>query len=268
MRNLRRDERGQGLVEYALILALVSLAAIVALGFMSGKINSLFSKTGNSLNSVNIGAGGAPSGPPPPPNGSVIGSGPLGQNLYYLGPGLANGSGSAPDGVEGVYALVTISSPTSFNVNGWTFTCAWHLGLWTYDLNGNGSISLSETFFSMCNAPAVPANTGLPVISGTPQVGQTLTTSNGTWSNNPSDFDYQWQYTQNNFASCAGLPSNTSWNDSSTAGNDNSWGSLPNNSALIGNCVRVQVRASNASGSYSGGESAWVNSGAVGPVVP
>jgi Flp pilus assembly pilin Flp len=53
-----RDERGQALVEYALILALVSLASIVALGFLSGKINTLFSKAGNSLNSVAVAGSG------------------------------------------------------------------------------------------------------------------------------------------------------------------------------------------------------------------
>jgi pilus assembly protein Flp/PilA len=58
-----RDERGQGLVEYALILSLVSLASISALGFLSGKINNLFSEIGNSLNSVSVGGGaGAGSG--------------------------------------------------------------------------------------------------------------------------------------------------------------------------------------------------------------
>ncbi len=49
----RDRESGQALVEYALIIALVSLAAIVALTFLSGKINELFSKAGNSLNTVN-----------------------------------------------------------------------------------------------------------------------------------------------------------------------------------------------------------------------
>jgi Flp pilus assembly pilin Flp len=49
----RERESGQALVEYALIIALVSLAAIVALGFLSGKINQLFSKAGNTLNTVN-----------------------------------------------------------------------------------------------------------------------------------------------------------------------------------------------------------------------
>jgi Flp pilus assembly pilin Flp len=61
-----REESGQGLVEYALILALVSLAAIVALGFLSGKINALFSKAGNSLNTVSVadgsGSGGTATG--------------------------------------------------------------------------------------------------------------------------------------------------------------------------------------------------------------
>ncbi len=50
---LREGESGQGLVEYALIIALVSLAAVAALGFLSGKINGLFLKTGNVLNAVN-----------------------------------------------------------------------------------------------------------------------------------------------------------------------------------------------------------------------
>jgi Flp pilus assembly pilin Flp len=50
---VRDRESGQALVEYALIIALVSLAAIVALGFLSGKINELFSKAGNTLNTVN-----------------------------------------------------------------------------------------------------------------------------------------------------------------------------------------------------------------------
>ena len=43
--------------------------------------------------------------------------------------------------------------------------------------------------------PAAPANTGAPVIAGTPQVGQTLTcTSPGTWSNNPTSFTFVWYW--------------------------------------------------------------------------
>ena len=39
---------------------------------------------------------------------------------------------------------------------------------------------------------AAPANTALPVISGTTQHGSTLSTTNGTWNGSPT-FTYQWQ---------------------------------------------------------------------------
>ena len=45
----RDEESGQTLVEYALIIALVAIAAIAALGFLSGKIQAIFSDTGSSL---------------------------------------------------------------------------------------------------------------------------------------------------------------------------------------------------------------------------
>jgi len=37
-----------------------------------------------------------------------------------------------------------------------------------------------------------PSNTALPVITGFPAVGQTLTTSDGTWNGTPTSFTYQW----------------------------------------------------------------------------
>jgi len=43
------DEKGQTLVEYALIISLIAIAAVLALGFLSGRINNLFSKTGSEL---------------------------------------------------------------------------------------------------------------------------------------------------------------------------------------------------------------------------
>jgi pilus assembly protein Flp/PilA len=46
---LHRDEEGQGLAEYALILALIAILAIVALIFLGGKISTTLSIVGNSL---------------------------------------------------------------------------------------------------------------------------------------------------------------------------------------------------------------------------
>jgi hypothetical protein len=42
-------------------------------------------------------------------------------------------------------------------------------------------------------AAAPPANTSPPSITGTPRVGETLTAQNGTWTNAPTAFQYQWQ---------------------------------------------------------------------------
>ena len=44
-----RDEEGQGLAEYALILALIAIVAIIALIFLGGQISSILSNVGNSV---------------------------------------------------------------------------------------------------------------------------------------------------------------------------------------------------------------------------
>jgi pilus assembly protein Flp/PilA len=46
---LRRDEEGQGLAEYALILALIAIVAIVALLFLGGAISGILSTVGSSI---------------------------------------------------------------------------------------------------------------------------------------------------------------------------------------------------------------------------
>jgi pilus assembly protein Flp/PilA len=45
---LRREE-GQGLAEYALILALIAIVAIVALIFLGGKVSQILSNVGRSI---------------------------------------------------------------------------------------------------------------------------------------------------------------------------------------------------------------------------
>ena len=46
---ITRDERGQGLAEYALILALIAVLAIAAVTFLGSQINAILSDVGNSI---------------------------------------------------------------------------------------------------------------------------------------------------------------------------------------------------------------------------
>ena len=47
--SFRSDEEGQGLAEYALILALIAIVAIIALIFLGAQISSTLSTVGDSI---------------------------------------------------------------------------------------------------------------------------------------------------------------------------------------------------------------------------
>jgi hypothetical protein len=86
--------------------------------------------------------------------------------------------------------------------------------------------------------PAPPANTAPPTISGTPQDGQTLSATTGTWSGSPSSYGYQWQRCDSSGAAC-----------SSVAGATTATYALT--SADVGATMRVVVTATNVAGSAS-----------------
>jgi pilus assembly protein Flp/PilA len=44
-----REDDGQGLVEYALIIAVIAIAVIVAMIFLRDQITNIFSNIGNNL---------------------------------------------------------------------------------------------------------------------------------------------------------------------------------------------------------------------------
>ncbi len=46
---INRDEEGQGLAEYALILALIAIVAIVALIFLGNQVSQILSTVGKSI---------------------------------------------------------------------------------------------------------------------------------------------------------------------------------------------------------------------------
>ena len=55
--NLLRNDHGQGMVEYGLIVALVAVLLIVAVIALRGGLNSVFSRVTNCLNSAAQGQG-------------------------------------------------------------------------------------------------------------------------------------------------------------------------------------------------------------------
>jgi pilus assembly protein Flp/PilA len=46
---VNRDEEGQGLAEYALILALIAIVAIIALIFLGNQVSKVLSTVGSSI---------------------------------------------------------------------------------------------------------------------------------------------------------------------------------------------------------------------------
>jgi pilus assembly protein Flp/PilA len=118
---IRNDERGQGLVEYALIIALIGLASIVALGFMSNKINGLFSKAGNSLNNVPVAAGGGTTPPPGPTNPPAPGNVTITAHNSLADANAGINPDGSPDAGDFLRATNTgwTNSPTSY-------TYTWH----------------------------------------------------------------------------------------------------------------------------------------------
>jgi K+-transporting ATPase c subunit len=82
---------------------------------------------------------------------------------------------------------------------------------------------------------AAPANTSPPTLSGTPQQGQTLTGSKGSWSGDPTDYNYFWTRCDHNGGNCGDIKNATAATYTLT-------------SADVGNTVRFKVEAVNADG--------------------
>jgi len=104
--------------------------------------------------------------------------------------------------------------------------------------NASGSATATSAPTALVQASGAPVNTSPPTITGTAQVGQTLTGSTGTWAGNPTSFGVQWQRCNASGGSCVNIAGATSGTYVVTPGD-------------VGSTLRVVVTATNASGSAS-----------------
>ena len=96
--------------------------------------------------------------------------------------------------------------------------------------------SPAESSASAVVVPLPPVNSTLPTISGSAQQNQTLDEQNGSWTNNPNGYAYQWLRCDTKGENCTAIAGATS----------SSYGPGVED---VGQTIRVQETASNAGGS-------------------
>ena len=144
---------------------------------------------------------------------------------------------TAPYTKGGCDATNSVSLATTAFLNKTTGTLAADNNTFGDPCNGTGkrlSVSMGYTYYL--------TNSAIPTISGTLNVGQTLTATSGTWANTPNSYAYQWQRA----ATSGGTYSNIASANSNTYVLTN---------ADVGNYVRVVVTATNDAGSVAANSS-------------
>lgn len=147
--------------------------------------------------------------------------------------------------VTGYYVFLNGNQVASVTSKSYTYT-GLNCGFVTYNLgveahDGSGHVSqLYTTPYTTpsCSGGSPPANSSLPTISGTDQNGSTLTATDGTWTNSPISYAYQWEDCDASGANCTSIPGATS-------------ATYVLQGTDVGSTIVVKVTASNVAGSTS-----------------
>jgi len=120
--------------------------------------------------------------------------------------------------------------------------------------NSAGSAAAASLATTPISPPPAPTTGAAPTVSGSAVRGQSLTTNNGSWSNSPRSYSYQWEDCNSSGNSCATIAGATA-------------SSYTLASADVGDTVRAVVTATNATGS-SAATSAQTGSVTAAPPAP
>jgi hypothetical protein len=123
-----------------------------------------------------------------------------------------------------------------------------------YSISVDYSHSGSLQAKAVASSPPSPGSPG-PAISGQTQPGATLSTTNGTWTNNPTTFAYQWEDCDSTGASCSNIASAAS-------------GTYVVDSTDVGHTIRVVVTATNATAPETSAATAAVTTPPTPPAAP
>ena len=143
--------------------------------------------------------------------------------------------------IDGVLSQTSSASPYVYNqattglLDSTTLANGTHvLGIRAL-LNDNRTYGFYGATVTVANTPA---NSAVPVISGTTISGQILSTSNGSWTNNPTNYAYQWNHCDVSGSNCTVIQSATS-------------SSYALSNSDVGFTIRASVSATNFAGSTS-----------------
>jgi hypothetical protein len=168
--------------------------------------------------------------------GSWTGSAPLGISAVQWQ--RCDSSGSACSTVANSAAYAVQSADTGYTLR---FVITVKNALGSTAVASPLSAPVGGTTTTTTTSP--PASSALPSISGTPQAGQTLAASTGSWTGNPTNHSFQWQDCDTSGANCASIAGATS--SSYTAQNSD-----------VGDRLRAAVTASNSGGSTTASSAA------------